>query len=104
MAAFSRRQHLIRAVIGIGSALVLGFGPALGLYYDENRERLWLWLLLMFSTLPVLGWGASHLARYRGYPASGGCALCFVGYVVSGFVGTTNPHPLAFGLGVVFTV
>jgi len=81
---------------------VLAIGPAIGMYFDTRREMVGLWILLLFATLPAIGWGASHLAKSRGYSGSAGCGLCIVGYIVSGFLGTASPHPLAFGVGMLF--
>src|SRR5260221_14734656 len=104
MGSSSSKQHAFKAVLGIGGALVLGIAPSVGMYYDTQRERVWLWILLLLGIVPALGWGSSHLARYRGYPGSGGCGLCIVGYIFSGFLGTTSRYPLALGAGLVFMV
>jgi hypothetical protein len=98
------RQHARKALLGITGALILGLCPAVGMYFDTRRQRVVIWILLLLATLPVLAWGVSHLARHRGYSTAGGCGLCIVGYLVSGFVGSTSPYPLAFAIGIIFMV
>jgi hypothetical protein len=78
--------------------------PSVGMYLDPTRSMALLWILLLLATLPAIGRGASHLALSRGYSTGAGCGLCIVGYVISGFLGTTSPHPLAMGVGVLFIV
>ena len=97
-----RNQHRTRAIIGITAGLAFAAIPAVGMYFDEARELGWLWILLLIGALPAIGWGSSHLALYRGYPSGVGCSLCIIGYIVSGFLGTTSRHPLALGVGVIF--
>jgi hypothetical protein len=96
------KQHVWRAALGISAGIALAIIPAAGMYFDKSRRMAWLWILLVLASLPMVGWGAAHLARSRGYPGAGGCGLCIAAYLVSGFVGTTSPYPLAFGIGIVF--
>jgi hypothetical protein len=98
------KQHTTRAVLFLSAGVVLAIVPAAGMYFDTKRQLGWLWLLLLLGSLPAVGWGSSHLALARGYTSGIGCVLCVIAYIVSGFVGTTSPHPLALGIGVVFIV
>jgi hypothetical protein len=102
MNGFRANRHAVKAAIGLGASFAFLMIPAVGIYFDPQRKMLWLWALLFLSTMPALGWGAAHLARFRGYPSGGGCGLCVIGYLVSGLLGTTSPHPLAFAVGVSF--
>jgi hypothetical protein len=98
------KQHTVRAAIFLGAGVACAIVPAVGMYFDKTRHLALLWLALFFATFPAVGWGASHLAQSRGYPSGGGCGLCVVGYIVSAFVGSTSPHPLALGVGILFIV
>jgi len=98
------RQHTAKAAIGIGASLVFLIIPLVGMYRDPDRKFIWIWVLLSFSTMPAVGWGAAPLAIARAYPSAGGCAVCIIGYVVSGVLGTTSRHPLVFGIGVLFII
>jgi hypothetical protein len=100
----SPSQHTRRAAIFLGAGVVFAIIPAVGMYMDNGRTLVWLWLVLLLATLPAVGWGSAHLAQSRGYPGSGGCGLCVVGYIVSALLGTTSPHPLALGIGTVFII
>src|SRR3954468_11110085 len=104
MSGFRGNRHVVKAAIGLGASFAFLIIPVVGLYFDPYRKMLWLWIILFFATMPAVGWGASHLARARGYPSGGGCGLCIVGYLVSGFLGTTSPHPFAFAVGVSFMI
>ncbi len=104
MSRLKPKQHVVRAVLFLGAGAALALIPALGMYFDTGRKMVWLWILLLLATLPAIGWGSSHLAQSRGYSSGAGCGLCIVGYVVSGFLGTTCPQPLALGVGVLFVV
>jgi hypothetical protein len=98
------RQHTTKAAIGIGASLVFLIIPLLGVRLDPDRKFIWLWVLLLFSTMPAVGWGAAHLAMSRGYPSAGGFAVSIIGYLVAGILGTTLRHPLVFGVGVLFII
>src|SRR4051794_18272712 len=98
------KQHARRAALLLSLGAVLAIVPAVGMYFDTTRSMVLLWILLLVATLPAIGWGTSHLALSRGYSTGAGCGLCIVGYVISGFLGTTSPHPLALGIGVLFVV
>jgi len=98
------RQHAMKAAIGIGASLVFLIIPLVCMYLDRDRKFIWLWILLIFCTMPAVGWGAANLAMARGYPSAGGCAVCIIGYAVSGVLGTTSRHPLVFGVGVLFII
>jgi hypothetical protein len=98
------RQHTAKAAIGIGTSLVFLIIPLVGIRLDPDRKLIWLWVLLLFSTMPAVGWGAAHLAMSRGYPGAGGCAVCIIGYVVAGVLGTTLRHPMVFGIGTLFII
>ena len=100
----SPKQHTVRAIIFLSVGVALAIVPAIGMYLDRERKMGWLWIPLLLATLPAVGWGSSHLARSRGYPSGAGCGLSIVAYVVSAFIGTTSPHPLALGVGVLFIV
>lgn len=94
----------MKAAIGFGASFAFLLIPTVGIFFDPQRKMLWLWALLFLSTMPAVGWGAAHLAQARGYPSGGGCGLCIVGYLVSGLLGTTSPHPVAFAIGVTFMI
>jgi hypothetical protein len=96
------RHHTVKAALGIGASFVFLFIPLAGIYLDPKGKLIWLWVLLFFSTIPAVGWGASHLARARGYPSATGSTICVIGYFVAAFLGTTLRHPLVFALGIVF--
>src|SRR5215471_18800064 len=98
------KQHVMRAVLFLSTGAALAIISAVGMYFDMTRKMVWLWVLLLVATLPAIGWGSSHVAQSRGYPAGAGCGLCIVGYVISALLGTTSPHPLALGVGVIFVV
>jgi hypothetical protein len=98
------RPHTAKAAIGIGASLVFLIIPVVGVSLDPNRKFIWLWVLLLFSTMPAVAWGAAHLAMSRGYPSAGGCAVCIIGYVVAGVLGTTLRHPMVFGVGALFII
>src|SRR5262245_46406305 len=104
MRNLSPKQHARRAGLLLGLGAVLAIVPAVALYYDTDRRMVILWILLLVATLPAVGFGASHLALSRGYSTGGGCGLCIVGYIVSGFLGATSRHPLALGVGLLFIV
>lgn len=98
------RHHRAKAAIGIGASFVFLLIPLAGIYLDATRKLIWLWVLLFFSTIPLVGWGASHLARARGYPSATGSTISILGYFVAAFLGTTLRHPLVFALGVLFII
>jgi hypothetical protein len=98
------RQHTAKASIGIGASFVFLIIPLVGVYLDPGRKYIWLWVLLLFSTMPAVGWGAAHLAMSRSYPGVGGSAVSIIGYVVAGALGTTLRHPMVFGAGVLFII
>jgi len=100
----SPKQHAKRAAIFLILGMAFAIVPAAGMYYEPTRKMFWLWALLYLSTIPAVGWGSAHLAQSRGYSSSAGCGLSVVAYVVSGFLGTTSPHPLALGIGALFLV
>jgi hypothetical protein len=98
------RQHTAKAAIGIGASLVFLIIPLVGIHLDPDRKFIWLWVLLLFSTMPAVGWGAANLAMARGYPSAGGCAVCIIGYLVAAVLGTTLRHPMVFGIGALFII
>lgn len=98
------RHHRVKAGIGIGASFVFLMIPLAGIYLDPKRKFIWLWVLLFFSTIPAVGWGASHLARARGYPSATGSTICIIGYFVAACLGTTLRHPLVFAIGVLFII
>ena|SRR5436190_5367198 len=98
------RQHTAKAAIGIGASLVFLIIPLIGGYLDPDRKFIWLWVLLLFSTMPAVGWGASHLAMARGYASAGGFAVSIIGYMVAGILGTMLRHPMVFGICVLFVI
>jgi hypothetical protein len=98
------KQHARKALVFLSLGAFLAIAPAVGLYFDSDRSRTWIWILLFLGTLPAVGWGASHFARSRGYPTEAGCGISIMAYLVSGFLGTINPHPLVLGGGVLFIV
>jgi 4-amino-4-deoxy-L-arabinose transferase-like glycosyltransferase len=98
------RQHTAKAAIGIGACFVFLIIPLVGVRLDPERKFIWLWVLLLFSTMPAVGWGATHLAMSRGYPGASGFAISIIGYVVAGMLGTTLRHPTVFGIGVLFII
>jgi hypothetical protein len=98
------RRHTAKAAIGIGASLAFLIIPLAGVYLDPNRKFGWLWILLLFSTMPAVAWGASHLARARGYPTATGGSVCFIGYLAVGFLGKALRHPLVFGIAVLFII
>ena len=104
MSELKPKQHARRAAFLLSLGAMLAIVPAVGMYFDTTRSMVILWILLLVATLPAVGWGTSHLALSRGYSTGAGCGLCLVGYIVSGFLGTTSPHPLALGVGVLFMV
>jgi hypothetical protein len=98
------RQHTAKAAIGIGASVVFLIVPLVGVYLDPDRKFIWLWVLLLFSTLPGVGWGASHLAMARGYASAGGFAVSTIGYMVAGTLGTMLRQPMVFGISVLFVI
>lgn len=60
------------------------------------------WALLMLPALPLAAWGASHLARLRGYPSGAGYGLFVLGLFFSSFLAGTR-SPLTVGFGFLFT-
>jgi hypothetical protein len=98
------KRHRRKAGIFLGLGAILAVAPAVGLFFETDRSRVWIWYVLFIGTLPAVAWGASHLARFRGYPSEAGFVLSFVGYLVSGVLGTTSPHPLVLSCGVLFIV
>ena len=99
-----RRHHETKAVIGIGASFVFLVIPLAGVYLDPKRKFIWLWVLLFFSTMPAVSWGASNLARARGYPSASGSIICIIGYFVTGFLGMALRHAMVFGIGVLFVI
>jgi hypothetical protein len=97
------RQHTAKATIGIGASVLFLIIPLVGGRLDADRKFIWLWVLLLFSTMPA-GWGAAHLAMSRGYLSAGGFAVSMIGYVVAGALGTTLRHPMVFGVAVLFII
>src|ERR1700733_2665064 len=104
MSGLRPKQHAWRAALLLSLGALLAIAAACGMSFDTGRKLVILWVIFLVATLPAIGWGTSHLARARGYSTGAGCGLCTVGYLVSGFVGTTSPHPLAFGVGILFMV
>src|SRR5689334_3684596 len=102
MSDLSPKRHARRAALLLGLGGVLATVPVVGMYLDTHRRMILLWLLLWLATLPAIGWGTSHLALSRGYSTGMGCGICIVGYLISGFLGTTSAHPLVFGVGLLF--
>ena len=98
------KKYALKAALCLSAGAVFAIVAAIGMSLDPTRKMAWLWILLFVATLPAFGWGSSHLARHRGYPSGAGCGLCIVAYLMSGFLGTTSPHPLALGIGVLFIV
>jgi hypothetical protein len=104
MGRLNSKQHAVRAAAFLLTGAAMIITMAVGMYFDNARKMVWLWITLLVASLPAVGWGSSYLAQARGYPKAGGCGLCIVGYVVSAFLGTTSPHPLALGTGMLFIV
>src|SRR4030095_1577796 len=98
------RLHVRRARILLSLGALLAMAPAVGLYFETDRSRAWIWFLPFIATLPAVGWGASHLAQSRGYPSEAGWGLSIVGYLISGILGFISPHRLVLGCGVLFIV
>lgn len=98
------RQHTAKAAIGIAASFLFLIIPLVGAYLDPDRKFIWLWVLFLFSTMPAVGWGASHLAMARGYAGAGGFAVSIIGYIVAGVLGTALRQPMVFGIGVLFVV
>jgi len=98
------RQHTAKAAIGIGASVLFLIIPLVGVRLDPDRKFIWLWVLLLFSTIPAVGWGAAHLAMSRDNPGASGFAVSTIGYVVAGVLGTTLRHPMVFGIGVLFII
>ena len=98
------RQHTAKAAIGIGASLLFLIIPLVGVFLDSDRKFIWLWVLLLFSTLPGVGWGASHLAMARGYASAGGFAVSIIGYMVAGVLGTMLRHRMVFDIAVLFVI
>ena len=93
MSDLSPKQHAKRAAIFLILGMAFAIIPAVGMYHEPTRELFWLWALFGFATIPAVGWGSVHLAKSRGYSSGAGCGLSIVAYIVSGFLGTTSPHP-----------
>ena len=98
------KRHTRKAGTFLGLGAIFAVASAVGLYFDADRSRAWIWYVLFVGTLPAIGWGASHLARSRGYPSEVGFVLSIVGYLLSGIVGAISPQRLALGCGVLFVV
>jgi hypothetical protein len=98
------RQHTAKAAIGIGASFLFLIVPLVGVYLDPDRQFIWFWILLLFSTMPAVAWGAAHLAMARGYHSAVGLAVCVIGYMVAGVLGTTLRHPMVFAIGVLFII
>jgi len=96
------KRHTRKAGIYLGVGAIVAVASAVGLYFETDRSRAWLWYVLFVGTLPGVGWGASHLARSRGYPSEVGFVLSIVAYLLSGIIGAISPQRLALGCGVLF--
>jgi hypothetical protein len=98
------KRHARKAFWLLSLGAVLAIAPAIGMYNDTDRNRLAIWASLLLASLPAVGWGSAHLARARGYPTEAGCGISFIGYLASGFLGTTSQQPLVLGTGILFIV
>jgi hypothetical protein len=67
--------------------------------YEPGKGTKWAWAILL--ALPIVTWGCSHLARYRGYPSVAAYGLVVLGVFVSGFV-ILSRSPLIVGFMFIF--
>jgi hypothetical protein len=83
---FTPAQHYARAVGSLSIGVTMGTISAFASYFD------WISItylgrvgngLIVLAALPIVGWGCSHLARYRGYTGGLAYALLLIGFGIS---------------------
>ena len=70
-------------------------------YYDYVPGKGTKWALLLVLALPLAAWGASHLARHRGYPRGAGYGLFVFGFFASSLIAGSRT-PLTVGFAFLF--
>lgn len=97
MTRLTRNQHKARASIGILFGVAMATVAAVVSYYDYLPGKGTKWALLMLPALPFAAWGASHLARLRGYPSAAGYGLFVFGFFASSLIaGSSTPVTVGF--------
>jgi hypothetical protein len=96
MARLTVKQHVTRTIIGLTCGFVIAIVSAIGAYFDfvPGKGSKWAWAVLL--ALPVVTWGCSHLARYRGYPSAAAYGLVVLGVIIASFT-IMSRSPLIIG-------
>jgi hypothetical protein len=80
-------------MIGILCGVLLTVLGAVESHFDYAPGKGTTWAYLIMAALPIAAWGASHLARYRGYSTGVGYGLFVLGAIFSGcLAGGTEPE------------
>ena len=69
MRKHTSEQHLGRAVMGLSVGMAFALISAVMGYIDYRPDKLTHWVWVVICALPIVAWGSSHLARFKGYPA-----------------------------------
>jgi hypothetical protein len=97
------RSNMKKAIIGIGAGLVLSGIAITGIYFlDRPKKYVALWIILSLLSWPILGWGAGHFAKYRGYTGAVGCSLTGLAFFIELFIVFRTHSPWVSALGVLF--
>ena len=94
---------MTKAIIGIGSGLVLTGIAVTGLYFlDPLQKLLPVWVITSLLSWPMLGWGEGQFAKYRGYSGAAGYGLTGLGFLIELFLVARNRNPWAYAVGFLF--
>ncbi len=82
MNRLTKQEHGNRTVVGIVGAMAFAIAGAVLNFGAHGPFKASEWTLLFVPVLPLLAYGCSHLARYRGYSSGVSYGLVFL--VVAG--------------------
>jgi hypothetical protein len=95
MGRLTQQEHGIRAGIGIISGIVFAIIGAVVNYLQRGSHEPTTWLLLFLPVLPLLAWGCSHLAKYRGYSSGVSYGLIALVLIAPGVAIPLLSHAIA---------
>jgi apolipoprotein N-acyltransferase len=83
-AAHGEKQIMLKVILGFGLGLFLSIFAQAGRYvFDPKGHFPALWTILELLSKPVMGYGAWHFAKQRGYTGGAGVGLFVVAVIVA---------------------
>jgi peptidoglycan/LPS O-acetylase OafA/YrhL len=78
MNRLTKQEHGNRTVFGVFGAMAFAIAGAIMNYGGHGPFRASEWTMIFVPVLPLLAFGCSHLARYRGYSSGVSYGLIFL--------------------------